>query len=306
MPKVVEEERDEHGNVTVEVDGEKVTVQDPGALEGVKKDPRKEQDKLTPDHPRFREVYKDREELKRRVEVLEKKQEGSISPEVLEEMRRHNQSLEKTIEELRGSRASDDNANDLKGLEDKLGELRNMKREAREQANFDRETEIDDKITDLKVDIREIKRQIEKDKDAAAKPPDTKDKEGKLSDEDQEIFDEWVKENPWFTKSPKRRKYATKVEKEIIKEPEFELAEFDEILEEVAKRVEDKFKPVKGRNTVEDGGGRHASGSTPAGTVKLSPTEVEIAKGLGISPEKYAKQKSITGDGGMRLRRDGE
>jgi len=55
--------------------------------------------------------------------------------------------------------------------------------------------------------------------------------------------------------------------------------------------MEEKFKPVTGVNSVE-GGGKYGSHQNP-GTVKLSANEVEVAKGLGIQLDVYAKQKSL-------------
>jgi hypothetical protein len=269
-------------------------IPDPGAQEGIRKDPRVEQDKLGPESPRFQEVYKNWKDAERRLEKLEAGSKGTDNLAIIEEMRRHNASLEETIKQIGASKdvASDESA--IKGLDDKLVELKDLKRQAREKADFDTETKIDDSIADLKLDMRELKKAVEDKKKAPTKPDE---KEDNLTDDEREEYSLWMDENEWFTNDTKKRASAVAFEKKVLKEPEFKDATITEVLEEVGKRVEEKFKPVTGTNQVEVGGERMQTTGRP-GSIKLSKTEVEVAQGLGIPLETYAKQKSLMKQGG--------
>lgn len=262
---------------------------DPGSQEGVKKDPRKEQDKLTPDTPRFQEIYRSMKEGQDKIKELEKKIEaGSGNSALVEEMRKHNQALEKTIQGISERGSSESTSTVVEGLETKLVEFKELKKQARERADFESETDIDEKMADLRVDIRDAKKAMKVDK-----VPEKKESE--MSEDDQAEYDFWVADNPWFSKEPKKKAYAVLVEKRIVKEPEFVDSTITEVLEEVGKRVEEKFKPVEGVNAVE--AGEHKGSARIPGTVKITPVEMELAKGFGISPEKWAKQKSMIAGG---------
>lgn len=280
MPEVEE-------GLEVNIEGGKEIV-DPGKQEGTRKDPRVEQDKLGPETPRFKEIYGKLKETERKLAELETKQsKGSDNSELINEMRRHNQSLEETIKSMNLGKETKDEEGVVKSLEDKLVTLRDLKRQARERADFASETDIDETIADLRLDIREAKKAIGAKKNA----PVVSDKISGMPPEEQEAYDEWIEANPWFIKDSKKRLAAISFEKKIVAEPEFKDSTKYEILEEVGKRVEEKFKPVEGKNSVE---GRGASSSARiSGSVKLSPSEVEVAKGLGVPLETYAKQKSL-------------
>lgn len=271
----------------LEVALEETEIPDPGKTEGTKKDPRLEQDKITPDTPRFKEVYKNWKQAEERIAKLEANKGGDNSA-LIEEMRRHNASLEETIKQIGGNKADDKDDNALKALDDKLTELKALKRAAREKADFETETSIDDNILDLKVDIRELKKSIESAKTKSVKPSE---KDTGLSDTDSADFGVWVVDNEWFNKDPKKRASAIAFEKKIITEPEFANASLSDVLEEVTKRVEEKWKPVTGTTQVESG--RTLASSTSTKSIKLSKTEVDIANGLGIPVETYAKQKAL-------------
>jgi len=285
-----EEKKDAEGNVIIET-GNKGKEQwiDPGSQEGVKKDPRVEQNKLTPDTPRFQDIYKEMKQGQEKIAELEKKIEvGSGNTALVEEMRKHNQALEKTIQGISEKNSSETADTTVKDLETKLTEFKELKKAAREKADFESETDIDEKMADLRVDIRDAKK-------AKAAPKTPEKKESEISDDDTAEYELWKADNPWFTKEPKKKAYAILVEKKIVKEPEFADSTITEVLEEVGKRVEEKFKPVEGVNAVE--AGEHKGSNRIPGTVKVSPVEMELAKGFGISPERWAKQKSMIAGG---------
>jgi len=260
-------------------------IVDPGKSEGQKKDPRKEQEKLSSDTPRFKEVYGKLKESERKIADLEQRIKGSDNSELINEMKRHNSSLEETIKQINVGKASESQDDKIETLNAKLIELKELKKQARETANFSVEVDIDDKISDLKLDIREAKKPAE-----VVKIKSDEIVSG-LSDDDQDEYDLWLSENDWFKNDSKKRASAITFEKKIVKEPEFAESSITEVLEEVKKRVEDKWKPVVGKNSVE-GSGDGGSFKIP-GSIKLSQAEVNIAKGLGLTIEKYAKQKAL-------------
>ncbi len=249
--------------------------------------------------PRFQDIYKAMKKGEERITELEKKLESSSSSDnsaLIGEMKEHNANLMKTIEHMRESGQSGNADEALKGLEDKLVELVDLKKKARESANFDAETNIDEKMADLRVDIRDSKKAIAAENKGDNNSGKNKDKEdSKMSDDDKIEYDDWIADNEWYTKDSKKKAAAISFERKIVKEPRFKDSTITEVLEEVGKRVEDKFKRVEGVNTVETN--TILSQKQPPGSVRVSPVESDIAKGLGVSIEAYAKQKALIAGG---------
>ena len=252
--------------VEVEVEGAE-EIKDPGQAEGTKKNPKTQQDNITPDSPRFKEVYGKMKGFER--ELKELKEQGADTS-TIDEMRKHNQDLMEVIK----SRDTSSGDNEVEKMEKDLQDLRADKKAARDQADFDLETDIDDKMADLRIDIRDAKK--------ASKA---------LAEDD--IYTKWANETAWFKNNKKKREAAIQFEKDIINEDDFADATDQQVLKEVEKRVENKFKPVKGKTPVE-GSDTHGTGYIPS-SVKISKTESEIADGFGISVQDFAKQKAAIG-----------
>jgi len=254
-----------------------------------------------PGSERWNDIYREAQEGKRTKQELDDLKAARIKDrEAIEEMRKWNKAIVDSIDSVKGAISDTTSDKDLEDLETKLTSLKAEKKAAREKADFDRETAIDDQIVDAKLAIREHKvaKTLAKDKAKELKvdelPPD---EENKLTPEESKAYKTWTKATTWFQHDPRMRKDALETEPEVWQDPDFEYATVEEVLDEVKKRVEKKFdyKPSNGDNRrrspdlVE--GADH--GSKRITSVKLSSTEMELMKGLGVSPEDFAKQKAI-------------
>jgi hypothetical protein len=243
---------------------------------------------------RWNEIYWKAKEGERAIEELKSlKSESAATKELIEAMKAHNAELVAT---LRGDVEADQQKSEIEKVEKEISDLRGLKRQAVEKADFARVEEIDDSLFDLKLKIRDLKAaKTPKDgkRPTDGQPVDMIEKEDpELSEDDKQIYSKWIDENKWFTTNPRMRSSAIAFEKEIWKDPDFSAATVEEVLIEVGNRVKEKFKGIDtgGIDLVE---GSKRSSLPSGGTVKFSPVELEIAKGFGLPPEEIAKQKQI-------------
>ena len=176
----------------------------------------------------------------------------------------------------------------MRTYETEMSKLLDAKKSAKENLDFSLESQIDERIMDMKLTLRDMKKQA-----SAPKAEPKKEVADEIPADERAIYDAWIAENEWFRNDPKMRKSAIDTEMQLRKDPDYKYATVDEILGEVKKSVEEKFsskeKAGKPKAGFVEGAGLSA-GNKP-NTIKLTPQEVEIAKGLQISPEEYAKQK---------------
>ncbi len=253
-----------------------------------------------PGSERWNEVYWEAKEGKRaKDELVRERADRAKDREAIDAAREHNKALVEAIDKFTTVVEGKDGDAELKGLEDKVVELKVAKKSAREKADFDRESQIDDEIVDLKIEIRDrkaaVKAATEKKATAPVKVED--DKGGELTPEEAAVYKKWAGETEWFRSDPRMRKAAMEAETETWADPDFEFATIAEVLAEVKKKVEEKFewKPsgneVKGRR-----GAGVESGVGDRGVItkiKLSTKEQTIMQGLGVPQEEYAKQKAL-------------
>jgi hypothetical protein len=113
----------------------------------------------------------------------------------------------------------------------------------------------------------------------------------------------WASKNTWFGNDSAMTYTAFDMHKKLVEEEGYD-PKSDEYYEEIDKRIRlefpHKFDKIEG-NTIERAKPAQAVASAkrsaPTGrrkTVKLSPSQVAIAKRLGVPLEEYAKQLNIT------------
>ena len=246
---------------------------------------------------RWNEIYWKSKEGERAISERDLlRTELASNKSLIQEMSKHNQMLTDAVNKIVGAADDKAAASNVDKIESRISELRAEKRAAREKADYASEDRIDEELADLRFKVREAKA---KPVDDGKKPPkgngapSDKDKGDELSDGEKAIYDTWIDDNEWFIKSPKLRSAAINFEKEVRKDPDFEAATIDEILKEVKRKTEAKFKSLD-TGGVDLVSGASSTSSGAGGTkVKLSPIELEIASGFGISPEGVARQKII-------------
>jgi flagellar biosynthesis GTPase FlhF len=107
--------------------------------------------------------------------------------------------------------------------------------------------------------------------------------------------EEWAKKNEWFGQDEAMTFAAFGVHKKLVEDEGFD-PQSDDYYNELDNRMRDEF-PHKLNNTGSErrpaqtvaGVSRSTTGRTNSKRVKLSPTQVAIAKKLGVPLEEYAK-----------------
>lgn len=257
-------------------------------------DPKVAQEKLTPEHPRFKEVYGKMKDLERRVGEYEETQKLT---------REHNAALVKAIEKsAEVTREAlinkDDSATDDKMIEQlnaKLTELKASKIAAKKGFDFEVEAKIDDAIFEVRDAIKEATLLKKERKSTPSE---------KHNDADQDQMLVWAKVTPWYfgdDADPLMRAAAHELDRMLVRDPKWENVEPSERLKEVGKRIEARFGWKPNNKVVafqKKPGGVESAGGDKGGAskiVRLSAAELRTAQGLGVSPEEYAKQKTLMG-----------
>ena len=111
--------------------------------------------------------------------------------------------------------------------------------------------------------------------------------------------DAWAQKNPWFGTDNAMTYTAFDIHKQLVEQEGFD-GQSDEYYSEVDKRIRLEFPHKFGNNesTTAEPGQTVASANRPAAkgrrkTVKLTPSQVAIAKRLGVPLEEYAKQLNV-------------
>ena len=126
----------------------------------------------------------------------------------------------------------------------------------------------------------------------------------KQSAQSDPMAEAWATDNPWFGNDSAMTYTAFDIHKQLVEKEGFD-PKSKEYYEEVDKRIRvefpHKFDKIEGNTTerakpVQNVASAKRSASTNKGrkTVKLTPSQVAIAKRLGVPLEEYAKQLKIT------------
>ena len=111
--------------------------------------------------------------------------------------------------------------------------------------------------------------------------------------------EDWAERNTWFGKDQAMTYAAFGIHKELVEDEKFDPSS-DEYYNELDKRIAAEFPHKFGSNSVQSNrpvqtvasASRTAKSSGPR-KVKLTPSQVAIAKKLGVSLEDYAKQVAM-------------
>ena len=185
----------------------------------------------------------------------------------------------------------------LKRIAEERGELRRIRAEAEAEKDFDTIASIDEDLETLKTSEDELKVEPASG-DGDLKPNQEADPQA--DPENVEIFNNWVKENPWYVSNPAAYNYAEFVAKTIPKEGK----SFEDVLNEVADTVTsifleeqtDKGKPPSKGMGMEPspnrGGGRKRGGGYASRLTEEERAfaQVFVQEGAMDSIEDYAKQ----------------
>ena len=277
---------------------------DPGQLEGTRKDPREAQDEITPENPRFKEVYakwkqSDRlyTEMKKEFDSL--KGDTDKQNKLIEEMRKWNQELSEkiggAITTIADAKSSDSRDDKVSSLQSSLEVLKTDYAEAIKDLDYNKAADLMDKITDVKLEIKDAKASPPKSDDKASSPP--------KPDPNLEPYVQFINSTEWYIEQPQMALYAQQLDTMLNSNPKWMGKPIPERLAEVKRLTEEQFGYKSSDNGENDklklpkaspvDSSRHSS-SGNTNKVTLSSEEEELINGLGISREKFMAQKALS------------
>lgn len=245
-----------------------------------KVDPRDAQEKITPEHPRFKEVYGKLKDSERKIEELSKTVESlSSTTEIIDELKNHNMKLADTLDRMMEGKEKDKVVSEIDVIQSKIADLKKIRIEARKELEYEKIDNLDDEIDELKDKLRTMKL-----------TPQTQQYDAELI----EVFDNFVQENPWFLDDDIMQAAAYTIDAKLLKDSKY-ARNHTARYAEVKRIVEEKFK-FNGRSNskqptfanVEGSSVKNSGGSLKS--VNLSAEHVRAADLLGIAHDRYAKQ----------------
>lgn len=267
---------------------------DPGQLEGKpKKDPLIEQNNITPESPRFQEVYGKMKEFERKLKENEAKE--SETKKLIEEMRRHNKELmnsfTSTMKDVSSALIEDDVKDEITSIEGKINALKEAKQSALNDLDYAKAESIGEEILDLKLELRELKK--EKGNKTSKTQVDSGDK--KIIQQVAEPFVKFIEENKWYTEDPIAQGAAIAIDALLVKDPVWNQKPVEERLAEVQRRIYARFPEYAKNGTKKETkpGGVDMSETQSRRDISvetLTPDEKAIAKAFGMTEAEYAKQ----------------
>jgi len=178
--------------------------------------------------------------------------------------------------------------------------LKQIIRKAREEGDVDTETEAQQRLTSIMFEKQQVtnvaaQREAYLKQPVAQQPvqapaPTRREPDPKAED--------WAERNQWFGRDTVMTHAAWGVHKELISKEGFD-PQSDEYYDELDKRMRDLFPQNLGGSSQVSRGSRPVQTVAPAArsmgsnyarrTVRLTPSQVAIAKKLGVPLEEYAK-----------------
>jgi hypothetical protein len=185
-------------------------------------------------------------------------------------------------------------------LETQQFQLRQIIKKAREEGDIDTETEAQQRLTDMTMEQRQVSGWLQQQEHAVRNP--VPQQQYQAAPQPQRVApdpraEDWAAKNTWFGQDRMLTYAAWGIHQELI-EKEGVDPQSDEYYTELDRRLRDEF-PKKFSGEQSSRQQRSAPAVAPASrssginsarrTVRLSPSQVAIAKKLGVPLEEYAK-----------------
>ena len=165
-------------------------------------------------------------------------------------------------------------------------------KEATQNADHEKIAEANDVLAQIaarEIQVQEGKQRVEYQKQVAAEQPQTEMAMPAIHPDTQQ----WLDDNPWFLNDTEMRTSAQAIDKDLIQEGYVEGS--SAYFKEVDKRIREVHPEKFGGTTTAKPQQKVASANRTAGQasgkrqVKLSPSEVAMAKKLNVPLKEYAK-----------------
>lgn len=270
--------------------------------------PNVEQSNNEPEKP-DNELNQYSESVKKRIDKLtarlretQRREEAAIAyaKSVQEEAKQMRERMFKTDEER---------LHEAKGrIDTQVVALKQIIRKAREEGDIDTETEANQRLTDLIYEQRQVAEENQR-REAYVKQQQNQPAQQVQPQVQQQQYqqpapvdpklDDWMDKNPWYGQDTVMTNTAWGIHKQLVLNEGFD-GSSDEYYDELDKRMRStfpkKFSPQAQNNSTTRNVQPVAPATRSSGvnssarrTVRLSPSQVAMAKKLGVPLEEYAK-----------------
>ncbi len=212
---------------------------------------------------------------------------------------------ESTQLQQRMLRTDEERLHEAKGrIETQVVALKQIIRKAREEGDIDTETEANQRLTDLIYDQRQVSEEDQRraayvqQQAAPMQQPQYQQPQYQQPAPVDPKLEDWMERNPWYGQDTVMTNTAWGVHKQLVINEGFD-GSSEEYYDELDKRMRNTF-PKKFSQAQNNSTTRNVQSVAPATrssgvnssarrTVRLSPSQVAMAKKLGVPLEEYAK-----------------
>ena len=202
-------------------------------------------------------------------------------------------------------RTDEERLHEAKGrIETQVVALKQIIRKAREEGDIDTETEANQRLTDLIYDQRQVSEEDQRraayvqQQAAPMQQPQYQQPQYQQPAPVDPKLEDWMEKNPWYGQDTVMTNTAWGVHKQLVINEGFD-GSSEEYYDELDKRMRNTF-PKKFSQAQNNSTTRNVQSVAPATrssgvnssarrTVRLSPSQVAMAKKLGVPLEEYAK-----------------
>ena len=203
-------------------------------------------------------------------------------------------------------RTDEERLHEAKGrIETQVVALKQIIRKAREEGDIDTETEANQRLTDLIYDQRQVSEEdqrraayVKQQTEAPVQQPQYQQPQYQQPAPVDPKLEDWMEKNPWYGQDTVMTNTAWGVHKQLVINEGFD-GSSEEYYDELDKRMRNTF-PRKFSQAQNNSTTRNVQSVAPATrssgvnssarrTVRLSPSQVAMAKKLGVPLEEYAK-----------------
>lgn len=180
--------------------------------------------------------------------------------------------------------------------------LKQIIRKAREEGDLETEMEAQERLAQLVVEQRQLQNYETASQQRSA-PPQTEQQPQRQQPAPQPVrldpkAEQWAEDNPWFGKDTVMTHAAWGIHRQLVQEEQVD-PQSDEYYDELNRRLRETFPQKFSQSAQNSRSTRSAQAVAPANrssgvnsarrTVRLTPSQVAIAKKLGVPLEEYAK-----------------
>lgn len=245
-------------------------------------------------------VQKRIDKLTARLRETQRREEAAITyaKKVQEESNQLQQRMLRTDEER---------LHEAKGrIETQVVALKQIIRKAREEGDIDTETEANQRLTDLIYDQRQVSEEdqrrvayVQQQAAPSAQQPQYQQPQYQQPAPVDPKLEDWMEKNPWYGQDTVMTNTAWGVHKQLVINEGFD-GSSEEYYDELDKRMRNTFPKKFSSQAQNNSTTRNVQSVAPATrssgvnssarrTVRLSPSQVAMAKKLGVPLEEYAK-----------------